>query len=67
MESKKWWESKTVWSGVITVLAIGAGYFGYEIGGPDKEAMVEAVSGIVSAVGAVLTIFFRIKATKEVK
>lgn len=67
METKKWWESKTVWSGVITIGAIAAGYFGLEIGGADQEALVEGVSGIVGAVGAILTIIFRIKATKEVK
>jgi len=67
METKNWWESKTVWSGVITIGAIAAGYFGLEIGGADKEALVEGLTTIVATVGALLAIVFRIKASKTVK
>ena len=30
-ETKKWYESSGVWGGVITIVAVAAGYFGYTI------------------------------------
>ena len=66
-ESKKWWESKTVWGGIIAVLSAIAGAFGYAVS-PDMQAeLASNVTAIGGAVGGVLAVYGRVKATKSVE
>lgn len=64
---KNWWQSKTIWGGIITVLAVALGAFGYTLSGDDQSALVEIVSAIGGAVGGLLAIYGRVKASKAVK
>jgi len=66
-ESKKWWESKTVWGGIIAVLSAIAGAFGYTVS-PDMQAeLATNITAIGGAVGGVLAVYGRVKATKSVE
>lgn len=64
---KNWWQSKTIWGGIITVLAVALGAFGYTLSGDDQIALVEIVSTIGGAIGGLLAIYGRVKASKAVK
>ena len=64
---KSLFASKTFWGGVIAVLAGVLGFFGYELGGPDQAALIEAGSAIAASVGGVIAIIGRIKASKIIK
>ena len=64
---KSLFASKTFWGGVIAVLAGILGFFGYQIGGPDQAALIEAGSAIAASVGGVIAIIGRVKASKIIK
>lgn len=64
---KNWYQSKSIWGGIITVLAVLLGAFGYTLTGDDQAALVEIVSAIVGAIGGLLAIYGRVKASKTVK
>lgn len=66
METKKWWESKAVWGGIVAVLAGGAGLFGVSLGAEDQAQVVDAVLAIASAVGGLLAVYGRVKADTKV-
>lgn len=63
---KNWWQSKTIWGGIITVLAVVLGAFGYTLTGDDQSLLVDIVSTIVGAIGGLLAIYGRVKASKKV-
>lgn len=65
-ESKPWWASKTVWGGLIAVLASLAAAFGFDIGPADQEAIVASVVSIAGAVGGLLAVYGRVKADRKV-
>lgn len=64
---KNWWQSKTIWGGIITVVAVALGAFGYTLSGDDQIVLVEIVSTIGGAIGGLLAIYGRVKASKAVK
>jgi len=53
MDSKKWWQSKTVWANAAAIVAAGAAYFA---GGVDfNTAVVPAVMGLVNLILRIAT------------
>lgn len=64
--SKKWYQSKAVWGGLIAVLAAVAGYFGYDVGAEDQQALTEGLIAIVGATGGVLAVYGRVKANSSI-
>jgi hypothetical protein len=65
-DPKAWWQSKTVIASIIAVLAVIAGYFGYDIGGAEQAGLVETISAGVGVVASLLAAFFRITATAPI-
>lgn len=59
--------SKAVWGGIIAVLAGAAGIFGYTVSPEDVESVTTLVTGIGAAVGGLLAVYGRIRATKVIK
>lgn len=64
--TKKWYESKTIWGGIIALLAAALGAFGYVIDTDTQATIVELVNVIGAAIGGLLAIIGRIKANKKV-
>ena len=64
--TKPWWQSKTVWGGLVTLLAVILGAFGYDLGTEDQKQLVEILSQIAASVGAVIAIYGRLTATKRI-
>jgi len=58
--------SKTVWGGVVALLAGIAAIFGYSFSEVDQTTLTEAIVGIASAIGGLLAIYGRVMATKEI-
>lgn len=54
--------SKTIIGAIVTMAATGAKMAGYDIGDPDQY-----VNEIISALGAALSIYGRVTATKRVR
>lgn len=65
-DEKKWYTSKGVWGGIVTVLALALTAFGYGIGADDQAALVDYLVSIGGAVGGLLAIYGRVKASKKV-
>lgn len=65
-DSKKWYQSKSVWGGIVALLAVLLGAFGYSIGDGDQSALIDSLSVIGGAVGSLVAIYGRVKASKRV-
>lgn len=65
-ETKYFLTSKGVWGGIIAVVAGIAGLLGYVVSPEDQASLEALVAGIVSAVGGIVAIYGRIKATQKV-
>lgn len=66
METKKWWESKAVWGGIIAVGSAAAGLFGFTVDEATQEQAVGYVMAVVGAAGGLLAIYGRVKAEKKI-
>lgn len=64
--TKKWYESKTIWGGIIALLAALAGAFGYAVDADTQASIIDLVTVVGTGVGGLLAIFGRIKASKKV-
>ncbi|TVM35615.1 hypothetical protein [Oceanidesulfovibrio marinus] len=64
-ESKKWWASKTVWAGVVTIIASILGLLGFDFGADLQAQVVDKLPAIVTGVAGLVTIAGRIVATKK--
>lgn len=62
METKPWWQSRTIWTGLVGGIFALLSIFGYLPEGLKSDFVVETILGITS-VGAII---FRSFATKKV-
>lgn len=63
----EWYKSKGVWGGIIACLAAVAGAFGYIVSPEDQAGLADAAVVVAGAVGGVLAVYGRVKATRVVK
>ena len=59
-------ESKTIWGGLVALVAGVVGIWGYSISPEDQTSLVALVTGIPSLVGGAFAIYGRIVASKQV-
>jgi len=64
---KKWWESKAVVGGLITVCAAAVGAFGIVIDADTQDQIAEFVVVVATAIGGLLAIYGRVKADSKIK
>lgn len=71
METKKWYQSKAVWGGIIAVASGVLGIFGKQIDPATQEFLsqsaVEIATTITTIVGGILAIYGRMRANKVIK
>ncbi|ERS12540.1 hypothetical protein Q673_02700 [Marinobacter sp. EN3] len=65
-QEKPWWASKTVWGGLVAVIASILAAFGYDIGAADQEAIVGSIVSVVGAVGGLIAVYGRVKASRKI-
>ena len=63
---KSWLASRTVWSAILALVGIGMGLFGYTISAQDQAEMLNTLSPIITTIGTIATIYYRVKATKKI-
>lgn len=66
-ETKAWYESKGVWGGIVTVLAVLAGAGGYSLSPEAQQELVVYLSGAGAAVGGLLSWYGRVVADKRIE
>lgn len=66
MDTKSWWQSTTIWAGLVTVISFVAGLFGYQIAEGDQQALITTISGAVGGVAGLIAIWGRVKASKTI-
>ncbi|MBE0471774.1 MAG: hypothetical protein IBX55_19970 [Methyloprofundus sp.] len=67
INDKKWWQSKTVWGGLVALGAGIAGVLGLAIGAADQAILTESLTAIAAAVGGLLAVYGRFKANQAIK
>ena len=67
MENKYWWQSKTIWGGLVAIGAATAGAFGIAIDDATQGEIVDYIMVIAGAVGGLLAIYGRVKADRVIK
>lgn len=58
--------SKTVWAGIVVVLATLAQFFGYEINAADQASIVVILTQAATLIGGAVAIYGRVTATKKI-
>jgi len=66
-EFKNIFASRTVISAIIVLVAAIVNIFGYTIDPKTQAELIEMVMTIITAVGALAAIYFRVVATKKIK
>lgn len=66
LDTKSWWQSRTIIGSLIAVLAVLARLLGYEIGDADQAALIDGASTLAGLVGGGLAIWGRVAATKAI-
>lgn len=63
---KKWWQSKTVWGGVVAISAGAAGVFGITVGPVEQLQLVEYLAAAGAAIGGLIAVYGRVSAKDEI-
>lgn len=63
---KGFFESKTVWGGLIAFIASAGALAGYSVSADDMDTLSTIVPSIAGIVGSVIAIYGRIKASKVI-
>ncbi|QYJ00764.1 hypothetical protein KUV46_15755 [Thalassovita mediterranea] len=58
--------SRGIWGGIVALVSLIAGGFGYVITPEEQEALVVGLSGLGALIGVVIGIYGRWKATKVI-
>lgn len=63
---KQWWQSRTVWGGIIVIFAVIGQYLGYQITAEQQASIVESIMELIAAAGGMIAIFGRIAANEKI-
>ena len=66
MNEKQWWQSKTMWAGIVALVVGALGSTGLANIGGEQEAIVEKIMEIVTLAVGMITIYGRIKANSVI-
>lgn len=66
-ELKNWYMSRTVWGGVVAILASCGNLLGLEIASEDQSGLVDGLTALAAAAGGLVAIWGRISARKRLR
>lgn len=64
-DTKKWFQSRSVWASIIAVVAIAANALGQTISPEDQTGLIDGIFGIVAAGSSLAAIWGRLVAKKS--
>ena len=65
-QTKPWYRSKTVWGSVIAILAAILGVWDVRIDADDQARLVELIVQATGALGGLVALFGRFRATRRI-
>ncbi|KQT54242.1 hypothetical protein ASG43_01025 [Aureimonas sp. Leaf454] len=65
-EMKSWYRSKTIWGGIVALLAAMGGLVGLDLDAAEGSALTLALTQAASAIGAIVAILGRLEAVKPI-
>jgi hypothetical protein len=65
--TKDWYQSKTVWGGLVAIAAALMKAAGTEISLADQAALIDAAINLAGVVGGILAIYGRLAATASIR
>lgn len=65
-DEKKWYQSKTIWGGLVALGGAVAGLFGADIDPASGNSLATALTDAAAALGAVIAILGRLDAVKTI-
>ena len=65
-DEKQWYQSKTIWGGLVAFAAALAGLFGADIDAATGDALALALAQAAAAIGAAIAIIGRLDAVKTI-
>lgn len=65
-DKKAWWESTTILSGGVIILATVANAFGFSMTDADQQQLVDLAYQIIVGVAGLSAIYGRVKASKRI-
>jgi len=66
-DQKQWYNSSTIIASIVTVIALIAGAFNYNIDTQTQQGIVELATVVIGVIGSVVAIVGRIRASKVIK
>ena len=63
---KPWWQSRTLWGAIVTIVSAGLGLAGLDLGDADREALIGLLTSLGAAAGGVIAIVGRITAKDRI-
>ena len=64
---KKWYQSRSVWGGIVALVAAICGLLGIQIDAATHEALIVSLANGAAAIGAAVAIFGRLAAQKTLR
>ena len=64
--NKNWWASRTVWGGLIALIAGALGVFGYTLLPEDQAALIDGRSALAASLGGIIAIWGRVRASRQI-
>ena len=65
--TKAWYESKGMWGGIVTILVLIAGFFGYDIAPEDQKELVMQLTTLGGTVAAIVATVGRYIAKQRIR
>lgn len=64
VDAKPWYASRSIWGGIIALVAAGAGMLGYTL---DQAAALEIATQLGGLIGGAMAIYYRVTATHPIR
>jgi len=65
-EIKSWLTSKTVWAGIVAIIAALLGHWGYTFSGQDQTDFQNTVVPLITGISGIVAIIGRVVASKRI-
>lgn len=65
-DAKTWYQSKTIWGGIVALVAALGGLIGVDLDVATGSALTIALSQAAAAIGAIVAIVGRLEAVKPI-